>query len=250
MLVTEGVSLRNRILLVVGNGPSSWWLTAAEVERARVRWPSLVVAACNRTAAKVSAEYAGAVDRSAMAELLDLGVYHRASLCLEREVFACLLRERGEAPAGLVDGENVFTFEPEHALFGSGGALAVSLARCNPAAIFLVGFDGGVDQRTRWQGTPGYKNAPSNGPVLDEWLCRIAANVAAAIEDGLCGPCSYPRALINRAIAQGRRYPLTPLDCVRTAYNVKKGVRETLAQIAAWVDEQVERGAEAATCPS
>jgi hypothetical protein len=251
MLVTEGVSLRNRILLMIGNGPSSWWLTPKVVSDARERWPSLAVAACNQTALLLSADIGGAVDRMSMEQLLALGFYHRATLCFEQEVFLSILRDAGEAPAGLEDGSNLFLFPKEYANFGTGSALACSLAWCNPSAMMLIGFDGSADERTRWTGSPGYKASPSNGNVMDQWMIHMAGNIAGAIEGGYCGSVATPVLLAHQAISHGRRYPLLPLADVRPVRKISTAAKTAFSQIEAWVNENVSKPVpERPTCPS
>lgn len=141
----------------------------------------LVIAACNRTAAYLSTDIAGAVDRDAAEELLDLGVYHRQQVVVEREVYSAMRMESPPARwPGLTVAVNLFFFARGLASDGTGSALLRSLTLLGPVAIARVGFDGADDPRTRWQGTAGYKDRPALPAVLraraaaDETVLRAA----------------------------------------------------------------------------
>lgn len=184
MLLAEKLDLRRKILLLIGNGPSSWWIRPKELSVLRTAlkalpWPdeNLVVAACNRTAAYVSSDVAGAVDRDEIGHMLDLGVHHNQSLVVERESFEAAVLARGARPPGLIpgleEGRNLFFFERGGAHLGTGYSLARALVACKPQAMILVGFDGGTDARTRWQGTPGYPRRAPLPSVLDVQILAI-----------------------------------------------------------------------------
>lgn len=165
------------MLLLIGNGPSSWWIRPHHIDELREERSDIVVAACNRTGSYLSAHVTGAVDRGAIEELLDAGVYHSHKIVVEQEAFAAILRDRGEAPAGLADGWNLFFFARGDTNEGTGVALASALCGCLPSGVFLIGFDGENDSRTRWQGTRGYKNRTNQAPILERWRKRVVDEV-------------------------------------------------------------------------
>lgn len=147
----------------------------------------LVVAACNRTGAYLGADVVGCVDRASLEEVIDGGHYHDRRLVTNHEVFADVLRARGEMPPGLVDGENLFFFDQGETNHGTGFALARTLLRCRPKLLALIGFDGGQDARTRWQGTPGYPVRDGQPAVLESWRSLLAREVLHAAGIGLVG---------------------------------------------------------------
>lgn len=185
MLFSQGVDLTQQLLLLIGNGPSSWWMGPSEIERLRETYgDSLTVLACNRTASRVGADVACAVDRTMIREFLDLGVYHSSELLVGFEVFASILKEDGIDPPGLVDGKNLFFFANEFQGTGTGNATFQTVARMKSDAIYLIGFDGGADPRTRWTGTDGYRKTATHPGILDQWNGEIVRAARQALDDG------------------------------------------------------------------
>lgn len=188
MLATHGLDLRQKLLLLLGNGPSSWWATAKTIGRLRSRFPEVVVAACNRTAAKIGADIACAVDRAMVDEFLEVGVYHNAALLVSDAVFRTCVRDRGSVPDGLVDapraeGGNLFVFAPHLEGTGTGSAAFQTFATMGCDSICITGFDGSIDPRTRWQGSEHYRAIPTNPALLDEWCRQIKTSGKAAMEN-------------------------------------------------------------------
>lgn len=195
MLFQHGYDLKNKIVLLLGNGPSSWWVTAEKVRKIRELFDNtLVVMACNRTAAKVGADVACAVDRAMVREFLVTGGYHARALLIGLEVFRALVAEDRSLDEldGFVDGPhseggNVFFFRDELQGTGTGSATFQTIARMGADAIYLLGFDGAQDPRTRWAGSENYRKTPTHPGLLGEWNRQIVAAARAALVDGTVG---------------------------------------------------------------
>lgn len=192
MLATQGLNLRGRLLLLLGNGPSSWWASHGSISRLRSDFPEMVVAACNRTAAKVDADLACAVDRAMVDEFLTTGVFRERMMLVGDEVFRTSLAELPEIPEGLKDaslehGGNVFVFPPSLNGTGTGSAAFQTFATMHCDGIYLSGFDGSKDPRTRWQGTDCYRAGPTNPQLLDEWNRQIIAAGKLAVRNETVG---------------------------------------------------------------
>lgn len=187
MLFQHGVDLRQNLVLLIGNGPSAWWVTAEKVRRIRERFsPDLVVFACNRTAPKVGADVACAVDRAMVEEFLATGVFHNQAMLVGFEVFRAIAAESKFSVMPL-DGSNLYFFQNDLQGTGTGSAVFQTVARMHADVIYLVGFDGPQDPRTRWAGTDHYRSTPTHPGLLEEWNRQIVAAAKTALLEGTVG---------------------------------------------------------------
>ena len=62
-----------------------------------------------------------------------------------------------------------------------------TIARMGADAIYLMGFDGAADPRTRWAGTEHYRTTPTHPGLLAEWNRQIVASAKAALADRTVG---------------------------------------------------------------
>jgi hypothetical protein len=152
----------------------------------------MVVAACNRTAPRIGADIACAVDRAMVDEYLRIGVYHNCAMVIGDEVFRTSLGEMVPLPTGLIDapradGGNIFIFARHLNGTGTGSAAFQTFATMGCDVIFLAGFDGSADPRTRWQGSDGYRAGPTNPKLLDEWARQIGVAAQHAIQTRTVG---------------------------------------------------------------
>jgi hypothetical protein len=170
-------------------------MTAEKVRRIRdVFGDDLIVFACNRTAAKVGADVACAVDRSMIREFAVTGIYHSRPLLVGFEVFRALAAEDealgrldGFIDAPIEQGGNLFFFRDELQGTGTGSATFQTIARMGADAIYLIGFDGPDDPRTWWAGSENYRATPTHPGILAEWNRQIVASAKAALADGTVG---------------------------------------------------------------
>jgi hypothetical protein len=127
------------MVLLIGNGPSAWMLNARIIDGLRGILP-VVVAACNATGARLSADITGAMDRTPIEQLLGSGRQFNLGT---RFIFGLdSLQEsmRTHHYEGLEDGRNLFFFESSGG--GTGPALLREILACKPAGLLLIGFDG------------------------------------------------------------------------------------------------------------
>jgi hypothetical protein len=170
-------------------------VTAEKVRKIRDLFDStLVVMACNRTAARVGADVACAVDRAMMREFMVTGGYHSRALLVGLEVFRALVAEDralddldGFVDAPREEGGNIFFYRDELQGTGTGSATFQTIARMGADVIYLLGFDGAQDPRTRWAGSENYRSMPTHPGLLAEWNRQIVASAKAALEDGTVG---------------------------------------------------------------
>jgi len=119
-------------------------------------------------------------------EFLATGVFHNQALLVGFEVFRAAIAER-EFPVLPLDGKNLFFFHDALQGTGTGSAAFQTIARMHADVIYLVGFDGPQDPRTRWAGTDHYRAAPTHPGLLAEWNRQIVSAARIALADGTVG---------------------------------------------------------------
>lgn len=182
MRADGGLDLTGREILLVGNGPSSWWIGPQQVQLIRRQFPDLRIAACNLTAQHIGADLAFALDRSMVDRFIDDLTYLNGPIVVREDVFRTAFSELGKLADARQDmiwgrpeeaGGNVFWFPPE-AGDGTGLAAFQTILAAEPAFTLLIGFDAQVDPRTRWSGGAyGYKATHAQPERLQEWFATM-----------------------------------------------------------------------------
>lgn len=139
--------------ILVGQGPSSWDLDRRRDEVLGWLSSGAVVAVCNRRWKYVPASLVFAVDYPLVLEFIRERGYEVAQLVTQRSVVQDVSL-RGAADAARAHGFVYWECETEPGL--SSGATAFRFLLPRAKSIYLIGFDGSLDQRNPYTGTPGY----------------------------------------------------------------------------------------------
>ena len=196
MRIKEHLSLKGRVLLLIGNGPSSWWIKPDTIALIRQSCSRVTISGCNRVGALLGCDVVGAIDRKMIVELMNSSSSpDHAAMVFESQA----LNEASVAGEFIpVDGvpwcvgREVFLMESAKEGTSTGAALFAELIACGPDATILTGFDGGCDPRTREQDMPHYKHRPALPHILDHWLDQMRHAAVKAIASDVCGPVIIP----------------------------------------------------------
>lgn len=151
-------------VLVMGNGPSSWWIGKDEATALRTALRARIIA-CNLVAAEIEADFGVAVDDSVYGDLVRaVESRHLSTVALGSQ--RAMARHKSASARTIQLSESYCGYSSGVAAFH----LALELA---PESIYLCGFDGEQDRRTRHQGTPRYRSCPTRASAFRRWSGRM-----------------------------------------------------------------------------
>ena len=156
--------------LVIGNGPSGWWIQASMIEQLRSALSARTVTCCNLAAKQLPTDAVAAVDRDVIVELA------RAGALAGRTLICGDLVWRRLTAGGEVARDKWFRVQLLDCIqtgYSSGIAAIEGAIASGHRRLVLVGFDGSNDQRTRFQGQPLYRTAPTRRVVFCGWERRM-----------------------------------------------------------------------------
>lgn len=139
-----------------------------------------MVGVCNRRWRQIPPDYVFSVEHPLVREYLEAHAYDWCALVCPREVLQELLMRGGAHHPRLIRGENHHECAHESGL--STGATALGwLLDQGFTRVYLVGFDGALDGRNLYTGTPSYHATRVSTPgTFTVWERRMVQMVLAA----------------------------------------------------------------------
>ncbi len=204
------VDIIGRTCLMIGNGPSSWRLTADDI--ARIRKLGIVVCTNNLNYQKYPADYAFAVDREIVWEMFETRAFDQVPLAVPHDRFQNWIMAGKMIPTGLQDGGNYLTIADPLVNVSTGVACFETLLNCRVNHIVMCGYDGSRDNRNAYHGQhDAYRRKLTARSIYAKWegmKVHLAEYARRTI-----GHC--PRFTV--ALEDMEPHPLDHLPCDRVA---------------------------------